>query len=152
VSVLRLLIFLVVAFVPAAVGGLFGPGSWYATLAKPAWTPPGWLFGPVWTVLYATIGIAGWLAWEGSAGKPRLLPFAVFAAQLVVNGLWSWLFFGLRRPDLALVDIVFLLALIGANIFLFARTRGAAGALLVPYLLWVAFATALNARIWSMNA
>jgi tryptophan-rich sensory protein len=151
-SALRLLIFLVVAFVPAAVGRLFGPGSWYASIAKPAWTPPGWVFGPVWTVLYALIGIAGWLAWEASAGKPRLLPFAVFAAQLVLNGLWSWLFFGLRRPDLALVDIVLMLALIGANLALFARLRGVAGALLVPYLLWVAFATALNAAIWRLNA
>ena len=151
-SALRLLIFLALAFVPAAIGALFRPGAWYATLAKPAWTPPGWLFGPVWTALYATIGVAGWLAWEASAGRLRLVPFAVFAVQLLLNGLWSWLFFGLRRPDLALVDIVLLLALIGANIAVFARIRGVAGALLVPYLLWVAFATVLNAAIWRLNA
>jgi benzodiazapine receptor len=152
VTLVRLLFFLVVAFVPAAVGRLFQPGAWYSDLSKPSWTPPGWLFGPVWTLLYASIGVAGWLAWEASAGRPRLLPFGVFAAQLILNGLWSWLFFGLRRPDLALVNIVAMVILIAANIVLFARLRGLAGGLLVPYLLWVGFATALNAAIWRLNA
>jgi tryptophan-rich sensory protein len=151
-NVFRLIVFLLIAFVPAVFGGLFGPGDWYREIAKPSWTPPGWLFGPVWTLLYATIGVAGYLAFGRSEGRQRTLAFGVYGLQLLLNALWSWLFFGLENPGLAFVDIAFLLVLIVANIALFLPIRRAAGLLLVPYALWVAFATALNFSIWRMNA
>jgi tryptophan-rich sensory protein len=151
-TALRAVLFLVVAFAPAAVGALFRPGEWYASLAKPSFTPPGWIFGPVWTALYASIGVAGLLAWNAAPAGARLVPFTVFGAQLVLNAAWSWLFFGLHRPDLALIDIVALWSLIVATAILFFRIRPLAGGILAPYLLWVSFATVLNAAIWRLNA
>ena len=151
-NALRLAVFLVIAFVPAVFGGLFGPGDWYRGIAKPSWTPPGWLFGPVWTLLYVMIGVSGSLAFGESEGRQRTIAFAVFGSQLLLNALWSWLFFGLERPGLAFVDIVALFALILANIALFLPISRAGGLLLVPYALWVAFAGALNFTIWRLNA
>jgi tryptophan-rich sensory protein len=146
-----LVVFLLVSFLPAAVGGFFGPGRWYADLAKPSWTPPGWVFGPVWTALYASMGVAAWLVWRrtGLAGAP--LAFTLFALQLVLNAAWSWLFFGLQRPDLAFADIVVLWAAILGTLLLFYRSVPAAGLVLLPYLLWVGFAAALNLQIWRLN-
>ena len=146
-----LLVWILVSFVPAAVGGRFLPGEWYRALDKPAWTPPGWVFGPAWTLLYLSMGVAAWLVWRERLGQRALLPLALFGAQLVLNGLWSWLFFGLRRPDLALADIVALWLAIAATIVAFWGVRPVAGALLLPYLAWVTFATALNADIWRRN-
>lgn len=148
---MALVLFLVATFTAAAVGGLFMPGSWYDSLAKPAWTPPDWLFGPVWTLLYCMIAVSGWLVWRETGLKGARLAFAVFALQLVLNGLWSWLFFGLHRPDLALVDIVLLEMTILCLIVLFWPISRLAAVLLVPYLAWVAFATALNGAIWQLN-
>jgi len=146
-----LLVSILVSFVPAAVGGRFLPGEWYRALDKPPWTPPGWVFGPAWTLLYLSMGVAAWLVWRERLGSRALLPLALFGAQLVLNGLWSWLFFGLRRPDLALADIVALWLAIAATIVAFWGVRPVAGALLLPYLAWVTFATALNADIWRRN-
>lgn len=143
--------FLVVAFLPAIVGARFVPGAWYQELLKPAWTPPGWLFGPVWTVLYVTIGVAAWLVWRRVGFGAAASAWWAWALQLLLNGAWSWLFFGLRAPGAALVDIVGLGAAIVVTIVLFWRRRPAAGALLLPYLAWVTFATALNAAIWRLN-
>jgi tryptophan-rich sensory protein len=151
VNLPRLVLFLVLAFLPAVFGGLFGPGEWYRGLAKPSWTPPGWLFGPVWTMLYLSIGIAGYLAWGASDGRPRALPFTVYGLQLLLNALWSWLFFGLHRPGLAFADIVALFLLVVLNVALFLPISRAAGLLLAPYAAWVAFASALNHGIWRMN-
>ena len=151
-NLLRLVIFVVIAFVPAAFGGLFGPGDWYRGVAKPGWTPPGWLFGPVWTLLYLMIGVAGYLAFGQCDGRTRTIAFTVYGLQLLLNALWSWLFFGLQRPGLAFVDIVALLALIGLNIAVFLPISRAAGLLLVPYALWVTFASALNLSIWRLNS
>lgn len=151
-NILRLVLFVVIAFVPAVFGGLFGPGDWYRSIAKPSWTPPGWLFGPVWTMLYPMIGVAGYLAFASSEGRQRAIAFSVYGLQLLLNALWSWLFFGLERPGLALVDILALLALIVSNIVLFLPISRAAGLLLVPYALWVGFATALNFSIWRLNS
>ena len=151
-NILRLALFLVIAFVPAVFGGIFGPGDWYASLSKPPWTPPGWLFGPVWTLLYLMIGVAGHLAYGQCDGRQRAIAFGVYGLQLLLNALWSWLFFGLERPDLAFVDIVALLGLIVLNIVLFLPISRAAGLLLVPYALWVAFASALNFSIWRLNS
>ena len=145
-----LALFVLVAFLPALVGARFTPGPWYLELAKPPWTPPGWLFGPVWTALYATIGVAAWLIWRGHGFRPVAAWWA-WGTQLVLNAAWSWIFFGLQAPGLALLEIVVLGGTVAFTIVLFWRLRPAAGALLLPYLAWVAFATALNAAIWALN-
>ena len=150
--------FLTVAFAPAVIGGQFMPGEWYAALRKPAWNPPGWIFAPVWTALYVLIGISGWLAWrevwerrraQVAAGRTAL---GLYAVQLVLNGAWSWLFFGLHRPGLAFAEILVLWAAILATIVAFWRVRPFAGALLLPYAAWVSFAAVLNGTLWRMNA
>jgi translocator protein len=145
-----LLIFLAMVAAVALVGSQFGPGPWYAALQKPSWTPPNWLFGPVWTVLYIATAVAGWSVWRSKAisvTKPILL----WLLQLILNGLWSWLFFGLRRPELALIDIIALLITICWFIATASRTSRVAAWLFVPYALWVGFATALNFAIWQLN-
>jgi translocator protein len=141
-----------VTFSAAAVGSRFQPGGWYEDLAKPAWTPPDAVFGPVWTLLYLLMAIAAWLVWrrEGLAGAA--LPLSVFAAQLVANAAWSWVFFGLHRIGWALTVVVALWALIALTLGLFWKRDRLAGALLVPYLLWVGYAAALNLQILRLNA
>ena len=142
---------LAASYAAALIGSRFEPDAWYEQLVKPAWTPPGWLFGPVWTVLYGLMGVAAWLVWKrrGFAGAPNAL--GAFIVQLALNAAWSWLFFGLRRPGLALLDILLLWAAIAITALLFWRHRGLAAALLVPYLLWVSFAACLNFEIWRLN-
>jgi benzodiazapine receptor len=142
--------FVAAVVVVAAIGGLgvAGTAEEYRSLRQPAWAPPSWLFGPVWTVLYAMIALAGWLVWR-RVGFTR--PLAVYTAQLVLNAIWTPLFFGAGRYGLALVDIAVLWLLIGATIFSFWRVRRSAALLLVPYWLWVTFATALNFAIWNLN-
>ncbi|MFD9736773.1 TspO/MBR family protein [Umezawaea sp. NPDC059074] len=144
-----LAVFVVAVAAVAVIGSLsaVSAASDYAALQRPSWAPPSWLFGPVWTVLYVMIAFAGWLAWR--AGARRSL--ALFGLQLVLNALWTPLFFAGGRFGLALVDIVLLLASIVALVVVFARRSGLAAGLLVPYLLWVGFATALNASIWAAN-
>ena len=139
------------SFSAATVGGFFTPGEWYAQLAKPSWNPPSWVFGPVWTVLYTTIGVSACLVWRDQGIGGARAAFAVYVAQLVLNAIWSWLFFGLHRPGIALVEIVVLWAAILATIILFRRVSRLAAALLVPYLLWVGFAAILNAALWRLN-
>jgi len=127
------------------------PG-WYATLAKPSWTPPGWLFGPVWITLYALMGVAAARVWilhrRSSSGRASLI---VFVVHLALNTAWSFLFFGLRAPGLGLVGITVLWATIVVLIAWWWRLERASALLLVPYLGWVSFATALNAAIWRLN-
>jgi tryptophan-rich sensory protein len=145
-----LLIFIVLVAAAAGSGAKFQPGDWYAQLAKPAWTPPNWLFAPAWAVLYLAIAVAGWDLWRRSGA--RLTPALVlWIAQLVLNALWSWLFFGLRRLALAFADIVLMLACIVAFIALARAYSVLASWLFVPYALWVAFASALNFAVWQMN-
>jgi tryptophan-rich sensory protein len=145
----RLAAWLVAAFVPAAIGAPFPAPEWYRALDKPAWSPPPWLFAPVWTLLYATIGIAAWLV-DRSRPMSRVV-LGLFALQLALNALWTPIFFGLRRPFAAFVEIVAMWAAILATVVAFARTRLAAGLLLLPYLVWVTFAALLNAAIWRRN-
>jgi translocator protein len=133
----------------ALFGGMFTPGDWYASLEKPSWNPPGWVFGPVWTILYVMIAIAGWLAWRGR-DRSRL-PITLWGGPLLLNALWSWLFFGLERPGFAFVDIVILWLLIAAFIVSAWRISRPASLLFVPYALWVGFAAALNFAIWRLN-
>jgi translocator protein len=149
---LALAAFLALCFAVAAIGGAVTRSSvdtWYATLAKPAFTPPDWVFAPVWTALYAIMALAAWLVWRrvGWQGGAMYL----FFAQLALNLLWSILFFGLQLVGLALVDIVVLVVLIALTAVAFWRVDRRAGLLLVPYLLWVLYATALNGAIWRMN-
>ena len=144
--------FLVVTFGVATVGGIATSGSvrsWYPTLTKPAWNPPGWVFGPVWTALYAMMAVAAWLVWRQAGWGGAL---ALFGMQLALNAAWSPLFFGLHRIDLALGDIVLMWAAIVATMVAFWKVTPAAGWLFVPYLLWVTFATALNFALWRLNA
>lgn len=127
------------------------PG-WYAGLAKPSFNPPNWIFGPVWTLLYAMMGLAAYLVYEKGFKRPEVKKaLAVFAAQLVMNTLWSIVFFGAHRILGAAVVIVLLWAMILATILLFHRISKAAAYLLVPYILWVSFATVLNASLYVLN-
>ena len=150
-AIATLFVFLGIAFIPAIIGSAFPPDVWYETLIKPSWDPPRWLFGPVWTVLYALIGYAGYLAWNSSHGSARNRAFGIYAVQLILNALWSPLFFGYHSPDLALVNIAAQAVAISFNIVAFYRIRPAAGLLLAPYLLWVLFALVLNGAIWELN-
>ncbi len=143
--------FLVVTFAVAFFGTQFTPGAWYDILVKPSWTPPGWIFPPVWTTLYAAMAFAAWLVWRNTPAAMASPALIAFAVQLVFNGLWSWLFFGEHRIGLALIDIILLLAAIVITTVLFFRRHKLAGWLMVPYIAWVTFATALNFRIWTLN-
>ena len=146
-----LLGWLVVAFVAAGLGAIasIDAASFYAQLNKPSWAPPAGVFGPVWSVLYALMGIAAWLVWRspGPAG-PAL---GVFVAQLAANALWSWLFFGWHRGAWAAVEVLVLLALIVWAAAAFWRVNRLAAALLLPYLLWVSFASLLTWSVWQRN-
>jgi tryptophan-rich sensory protein len=126
--------------------------TWYATLVKPNFVPPNWVFGAVWTLLYLLMGIALYLVWEKGFEKKEVREaIAVFGIQLFLNLLWSVLFFGLQSPLYGLIEIVILWVVILANIILFYRISRPAGLLLVPYLFWTSFAAVLNYSIWILN-
>jgi translocator protein len=125
--------------------------SWYAGLAKPAWTPPNWIFGPVWTILYLCMAISAWLVWRKDVGSTPKAPLVLFGIQLALNVLWSCLFFGLQSPRLAFFELVLLWLAITATTAMFWRRSIVAGVLLLPYLLWVTFAGALNFAVWRLN-
>jgi tryptophan-rich sensory protein len=154
-AALRLLAFLLVPLLVGAGSGFVTTGAvrdWYPTLVRPSFAPPSWVFGPVWTALYLMMGFAAWLVWRKAGSDPAgRVALGLFAVQLVLNGLWSLLFFGLRAPGLALIEIVVLWVAIAAMRRGFWRVDAAAGWLLVPYLAWVTFATALNAGFWWLN-
>ncbi len=141
------------AFAAGALGAAASvdAASFYAQLARPAWAPPAGVFGPVWTLLYLLMGIAAWLVWRERGARAVRGALALFVVQLAVNALWSWLFFAWRQGGLAFVEVVVLLALVAATLAAFWRVRPLAGALLVPYLLWVSFATALTWSVWQAN-
>jgi tryptophan-rich sensory protein len=150
-DVFGLAAFVALCFGVSVLGGrAVGPAlaDWYPALRKPAWTPPGWVFGPVWTLVYPMVAVAGWLAWREGRSPAASLAFLL---QLGLNAAWPWLFFGLRRPDIALAGIVLLWLAILATLVAFARVRRGAALLLVPYLAWVAFAAALNFAIVRLN-
>lgn len=125
--------------------------SFYAELVQPSWAPPPWLFGPVWTILYVLMGLAAWLAWHKGPSPSVRRALSLFGGQLVLNALWTWIFFAWRLGLLALIEINLLWLLILATTVLFWRIRPLAGALLLPYIAWVSFATALNAALWLAN-
>ena len=151
-SVVGLIGWIAVSMVAGLIGSQFMPGEWYAGLTKPSWNPPSSVFAPVWSTLYVLMGIAAWLVWRpaGFAGARGAL--RLFFLQLILNALWSYLFFGLHRPDLALIEIIVLWLTILATTIAFWRHSVPAGALLAPYLAWVGFATALNFTLWRLNS
>ncbi len=149
-----LLGFVILAFSAPAISALLsmsGPDAWYADLNKPLFNPPGWVFGPVWTILYLTMGVAAWLVWRNGNAASLVWPLGLFLVQLILNALWTPLFFGMHRPGLALIDIAALGVAIGATTVAFYSSSKTAAALFIPYWLWVSFATVLNASIWWLN-
>ena len=152
-SWLGLIGWLLVSLAAGAVGALATRNArdFYAGLVRPSWAPPGWLFGPVWTVLYLMMGVAAWLVWREQGWSGAAGALSLFLVQLACNALWSWLFFAWRRGGLAFAEIIVLAGLIVATALAFARVRTLAAALLLPYLAWVTFASALNYAIWRAN-
>jgi len=148
-----LAVFIAINVAVSALGGWATAGSvgtWYPTLAKPAFNPPDWIFAPVWSALYLMIAIAGWRVWR-RGGREVRLALIVYAVQLALNLSWSFVFFGARSIGPALVVIGALIVAIVVNAVLFRRIERVAGALLVPYAAWVAFAAVLNAALWRLN-
>jgi translocator protein len=150
-SAVALVVWLALSFSAAAIGGLFMPGDWYAALKKPSWNPPNWIFGPVWTALYTVMAVAAWLVWRRGSFASHRVALSLFLTQLVLNALWSPLFFGLRQPAAAFGDILLLWLSLLATTIAFWRVRLLAGILLAPYLAWVTFASALNFALWMLN-
>lgn len=138
--------------------GLFGSfwtkgavSTWYPTLTKPSWTPPDWVFGPVWSSLYIMIAVSGWLIYRSDPSHKRTVALTLYAGQLALNFIWSFLFFSLRNPFLGLIDIIFLCLLILLTIIKAWPVSRLASLLLIPYLAWVLYATTLNLGIWLLN-
>lgn len=149
-----LLGWLALCFGTSAIGAVASVNarSFYAELIRPAWAPSGWLFGPVWSALFLCMAIAVWLVWRSQpASQSRSLALALFVAQLAANALWSWLFFAWHLGGAAFAEVMFLWALIACTLFAFWRVSALASLLLVPYLLWVTFAAALNWVLWQNN-
>ena len=147
---------IVVACAAVEVGGGLATypaiaSGWYGTLRRPTWNPPNWVFGPTWTLLFVTMAVAGCIVWSRRWRSPVGLAITLFAAQLLANGTWSVLFFFMRSPTAALIDIGLLWILIGLTALAFFRISRLAGWLLMPYLAWVSFAAVLNAEIVRLN-
>ncbi|NJM55561.1 MAG: tryptophan-rich sensory protein [Verrucomicrobiae bacterium] len=141
--------FVFLTFLAPLAGAWAPPGEWYRSLNKPSWTPPSWLFGPAWTFLYLSMAVAAWVVWRRAGWSA---PLRWWLAQLALNAVWTPLFFGLRQPGWAFAEIVLLWLAIAVTMVKFFRVKRWAGALLVPYLLWVTFAATLNFALWRMNA
>ena len=153
-SLLGLVVLLVVCFAAAGIGGAVTTpkiGTWYATLAKPSWNPPAWIFGPVWSALYFCMAVAAWLVWRQGGFSGAKVPLTLFAVQLALNVLWSCIFFGLEKPGLAFGEVLLFWAAIAATMIVFWQRSMIAGILFVPYLAWVSFASFLNFTIWRLN-
>lgn len=151
----RLFLAVIICQLAGAIGSIFtlsSIGTWYAALNKPSFVPPNWVFGPAWITLYALMGVSLYLVWQkGLEKKGVKTALLAFGAQLVLNTLWSIIFFGLRLPSVAFLEIVLLLIAIAATIFLFRRISGTAALLLIPYFLWTSFASVLNFFVWMLN-
>lgn len=143
---------LLAVMLTAGVGGLAANSAQqYGRLRQPSWAPPSWLFGPVWTTLYALMAVAAWLVWRSGPFSATRTALAAYAAQLALNAAWTPLFFGLRWRGIALIDISILWVVLVTTVVLFFRRSAAAGWLLVPYLLWTTFAICLNFAVWQLN-
>jgi benzodiazapine receptor len=152
-QVIGLLGGLALVFVAAALGAIASSDApaFYGQLAKPDWAPPASVFGPVWSVLYVLMAVAAWLVWRDKGAANRTTALGLFIAQLGANALWSWLFFGWHQGAFAFAEVLLLLALVVATAAAFWRIHRAAGALLLPYIAWVSFASALTWAIWQGN-
>ena len=153
-STIGLIVWVSVCFGAALLGSIFTGRSvadWYVGLNKPDWTPPNWIFAPVWSLLYLMMALAAWLVWRKDGLAAAALPLRLFALQLALNVAWSAVFFGLQMPAAAFAEIVILWSLIAATVFAFWCVAPVAAVLMVPYLGWVTFAAALNLAIWRMN-
>lgn len=148
VAVLGLIGFIVVTFCAPAVGVLSVPGSWYASLNKPAWNPPAWIFGPVWTFLYLLMAVAAWLVWKRVGWKSAVW---LYMLQLVLNAAWTPIFFGAHELGWAFAEIIVLWFAIVVTLLAFLNVSRVAGLMMVPYLAWVFFAMFLNFTLWRMN-
>ncbi|PWN08052.1 TspO/MBR family protein [Rhodohalobacter mucosus] len=150
-----MILWIALCYMVAWTGAQVSPGmaspEWYDSLAKPAWNPPAWLFGPVWTLLYTLMGISAWLVWKDHGFKSAKTALSLFLVQLALNGLWSQIFFGMQETGWAFFEILILLTAIIATTWLFFEKNRLAGWLMTPYIAWVTFATALNGAIWMMN-
>ena len=142
---------LVFAFAALGAVGSSDAPTFYAQLSKPGWTPPPWVFGPVWSVLYLLMAVAAWLVWREAAHPGRRAAVVLFLVQLVANALWSWMFFAWRTGAGAMADVVLMLVLILATMAAFGRIRPVAAWLLLPYLAWVSFASFLTWTVWQAN-
>ncbi len=147
------LLWLLASFATGAIGGLasINAAGFYGQLVQPSWAPPAWLFGPVWSVLFVLMGIAAWLVWREHGFRNARSALTLYAVQLVVNALWTWLFFAWHLGAVAFAEIILLWLLIAATIAMFWRLHRGAAALLAPYLAWVSFAAALNFTLWRLN-
>ncbi len=153
-QIVVLAMFVLLAFLAPAISAVLsisGPGDWYDSLNKPWFNPPNWVFGPVWFVLYCFMGVAAWLVWRKGSVENLTWPLGLFVGQLVLNALWTPLFFGMQRPGLALVNILILWVAIAATGMSFYPLSRLGALLLLPYWLWVSFATILNASLWWLN-
>jgi tryptophan-rich sensory protein len=147
-------LFLVLAFAAAALGALATATSvdtWYPTLRKPDWNPPSWIFSPVWTFLYLLMAVATWRAWRTEDVVTARRTVSLYSAQLTLNALWSILFFGLRQPGAALLEIIVLWALLVLILLRYWRLDRVAAVLWIPYVAWVTFAAFLNGTLWTLN-
>ena len=153
-GVFELTIFLLLVFLAGGLGSYFTAQSvstWYQDIEKPGFTPPDWVFGPVWTTLFVLMAVAAWIVWRNRANSQVGWAMGFFAIQLALNTLWSFLFFGIRNPGYALFEIVILWGCILITVVLFWRNNRLSGLLLVPYLIWVSYAAVLNYLIWKIN-
>ena len=150
---LGLLGWLLLCFIASGIGAIASiqAESFYQQLTQPNWAPPAWVFGPVWTTLYAMMAVSAWLVWRVDGFRANQFALTLFLVQLALNSLWSWLFFAWHLGSLSFIDIVLLWILLLSTIIVFWRVCPLAGILLVPYLLWVSFAMGLNYSIWQLN-
>jgi tryptophan-rich sensory protein len=144
---------LAASFATGAIGALATAraSAFYGALAQPAWAPPGWLFGPVWTLLFILMGLAAWLVWREHGFRGARLALGLYGLQLVANALWSWIFFAWQLGAVAVAEIAVLWLLIAATLAAFWRLHRLAALLLLPYLAWVSFAAALTFSLWRLN-
>lgn len=149
-SIFALVVFFMLSFGAASTGAFFRPDEWYAKMRKPRWTPPNWAFPLVWSVLFCAIAVSGWLVWQ-AAGWAAWPALALYVIHLLVNAAWSFLFFGLKRLDWAMAEVLGLWAMIAAVMVMFYPISPLAALLLAPYLAWVSIAALLNLRLLQLN-
>ena len=149
---LALIGWIALTFSAAVTGVWVAPDGWYAGLVKPAWNPPAWVFGPVWTLLYVLMAVAAWMVWRRGGWQGQRRALGLYLLQWGLNALWTPLFFGLHRPGLAFGESLLLVVAVWTTLVVFWRVTRVAGVLMVPYGIWVGFAAVLNGVVWRLNA